>query len=107
LLALRARQRVLQTGLEQNLFADEDVFAFVRTPVAAGCSADHSAERFLIVANKARQSRKIQLTTEGTALAGCTEFRAVQTAAGTASVAGAVKLEIEEPANSLTVFAVR
>jgi neopullulanase len=107
LLALRARQRVLQTGLEQNLFADEDVFAFVRTPVAAGCSADHSAERFLIVANKARQSRKIQLTTEGTALAGCTEFRAVQTAAGTASVAGAVKLEIEEPANSMTVFAVR
>lgn len=107
LLALRAKQSTLQTGLEQNLFADEDVFAFVRMPVVAGCSADHSTERFLIVANKGRQSRKIQLNTEGTALARCTEFRAVQATAGMASVAGAAKVEIEEPADSITVFAVQ
>ena len=107
LLALRASQPVLQTGLEQNLLADEDVFAFVRTPGAAGCSADHSTERFLIVANKAAQSRQIELTVEGTALADCREFRAVQATAGTGSVSGTTKLQVQEPAESMTAFEVR
>jgi glycosidase len=107
LLALRASHPALQTGLEQNLFAGEDVFAFVRTADAAGCSADHSAERFLIIANKAQHTRQIQLTTEGTALNGCTEFRAVHATAGVGTVAGTTKLEIEEPAVSITVFEVR
>jgi glycosidase len=107
LLALRASNPALQTGLEQNLFADEDVFAFLRTPDGAGCSTHHSTERFLIIANKAQHNRQIQLTAEGTALQGCTEFRAVQPTAGTGSVAGTTKLEIDEPAVSITVFAVR
>jgi glycosidase len=107
LLALRASHPALQTGLEQNLFADENGFAFVRTPDAAGCSADHSTERFLMIANKAQQSRHIQLTADGTALEGCTDFRAVQATAGAGSVARTKNLEIDEPAVSMTVFAVR
>ena len=107
LLALRASHPALQTGLEQNLFADENAFAFVRTPDAAGCSADHSTERFLMIANKAQQSRHIQLTADGTALEGCTDFRAVQATAGAGSVARTKNLEIDEPAVSMTVFAVR
>ncbi|MGA2537768.1 MAG: alpha-amylase family glycosyl hydrolase [Terracidiphilus sp.] len=107
LLALRAGRAPLQTGIEQNLFANGDVFAFVRAPSAAGCAADHATERFLIVANKAKQSRQIQLNTEETALADCTEFRALQPTAGLGSAAGAAKLQIEEPAESITVFEVR
>jgi neopullulanase len=107
LLALRASHPALQTGLEQNLFTDEDVFAFVRTPDTVSCSADHSTERFLIIANKAQHSRQIELAAEGTALQGCTEFRAVQPTAETGSVAGTTNLAINEPAVSITVFAVR
>jgi len=107
LLALRESHPAFQTGLEQNLFADEDGFAFVRAPNAAGCSADHSTERFLVIANKAQQSRQIQLTAEGTALEGCTDFRAVHPTAGTGSIARTTKLQIDEPAVSMTVFAVR
>jgi glycosidase len=107
LLALRLSHPALQTGLEQNLFADEDSFAFVRSPDTGGCSADHSAERFLIIANKAQQGRQVQFTTEGTALDGCTEFRAVQPTAGVGSVVRTTNLKIDEPAVSMTVFAVR
>jgi glycosidase len=107
LIALRAGHLPLQTGVEQNLFVDEDVFAFVRAPDAAGCSANHTTERYLIVVNKAKLNRQIQLNVEGTALADCTEFRAVRASAGLGSVAGTAKLQIEEPAESITVFEAR
>jgi hypothetical protein len=60
-----------------------------------------------MIANKAQQSRHIQLTADGTALEGCTDFRAVQATAGAGSVARTKNLEIDEPAVSMTVFAVR
>ncbi len=111
LLALRESHAALQTGIEQNLFADQDVFAFVRTPDGAGCSPSHSSdpskERFLIVINKAQHSRPVELKTEETALAGCTEFQAAAPASGAAPVASGGTLRIEEPAQSMTVFAVR
>jgi glycosidase len=107
LLALRGAHSVLQTGMEQNLFADEDVFAFVRSPDGLGCPADHAKERYLIVVNKAQQSKRIQLPQEGTALAGCTAFVAAQpkTASAPEEVGGS--LQIEAPAESMTVYAVR
>jgi glycosidase len=111
LLALRAAYPALQTGSEQNLFADEDVFAFVRTPEDAGCSSDHSPdplkERLLIVVNKAPQSKILELPVEETSLGGCTEFEAAAPAKGTAPVVRGGKLHVEEPAESMTVFAVR
>jgi glycosidase len=107
LLALRAAHPVLQTGLEQNLFADADVFAFVRSPAPQGCPADHSRERFLIVVNKAPASRLIQLPLEETALAGCATFLAVEPAVTLAPQADRGKLQIEEPAESMTVYQVR
>ena len=61
MMALRAAHPELQTGLEQNLFADDDVFAFVRTPEIAGAPAGSdsgsSKERFLIVINKAQHAK--------------------------------------------------
>jgi glycosidase len=107
LLALRAAHSTLQTGLEQNLFADESVFAFVRSADGLGCAPDHSTERFLIVVNKAEKSRQIQLPVDETALAGCVAFVSVQPAVGIAAKAGGGKLQIEEPAESLTVYEVR
>lgn len=111
LLKLRNTHSSLQTGMEQNLFADDDAFAFVRTPEEAGCASDHSAdsskERFLIVVNKAQQSKLLALTMDETALAGCTVFQATAPATGTVPVVSGGKLHIEEPAESMTVFAVR
>ena len=107
LLALRSAHRALQTGIEQNLFADADVFAFVRATDAAGCTADHSTERLLIVVNKAVQSKPADLPLEDTALAGCTEFHATAAASGAAPVVSGGKLHVEEPAESMTVYEVR
>ncbi len=106
LLALRAAHPVLETGLEQNLLAGSDVFAFVRTPDSAGCGPDHAAERMLIVVNKAQRKESIDLPTEGTALAGCRDFHAVPPANGEEPVAGEGKLHIEQDGESITIFTV-
>ena len=107
LLALRAAHSTLQTGLEQNLFADESVFAFVRSADGLGCAPEHSKERLLIVVNKAEKSRQIQLPVEETALAGCVAFVPMQPTVGVAAQAGGGILQIDEPAESMTVYAVR
>ena len=107
LLALRASHTELETGLEQNIYADKDVFAFVRAPDGAGCSTDHSTERLLIVMNKAQQRRLILLPVDETALAGCSEFRAAKLTPAAAPALVDGKLQIEEPAESITVFEVR
>ena len=104
LLKLRSTHPALQTGIEQNLFADEDVFAFVRSPDETGCAPDHSSGRLLIVVNKADRSKVVNLPVEETALAGCTEFHAAAPATGIAPVVSGGKLHIEEPAASITVF---
>jgi len=111
MLALRASHPALETGLEQDLFAGDNVFAFVRTSEAGSCSSSHSIdpskERLLIIVNKAERSESLELPMEGTALAGCTEFQAMAPATGTAPVAGSGALHIEEPAESITVYEVR
>ena len=65
---------MLQLGMQQNLLATDDAFAFVRTEDLGGCSPDRARERVLVVMNKAQQSRPVELTVDITALAGCTEF---------------------------------
>jgi glycosidase len=111
LMALRGAHPALQTGIEQNLFADDDGFIFVRTPIETGCSPDHAAspanERFLVVVNKGAQSKTFDLPTEQTALAGCAEFKTASPSAGTTPRAHDRTLHLEEPAQSMTVFEVR
>ena len=111
MLKLRAAHPELQTGLEQNLFADDDVFTFVRTQEIGGCSASpvsgSPSERLLIVINKAQHSKTLDLPMEDTALAGCTKFQLEAPTTGTVPVANGGKLHIEEPAESITVFDVR
>jgi len=111
MLALRALHPALETGLEQNLFADDNLFAYVRAMEAVGCSSSHSSdpskERLLIIVNKAERSESLDLPVEGTALAGCTVFQAMTPATGIAPVAASGMLHIEEPAESITVYGVR
>jgi hypothetical protein len=92
--------------MEQNLYANEDVFAFVRSPDGTGCSADHDSDRLLIVVNKAQESGVVDLPLEETALAGCAHFQVVEPAAGAVPALNGGKLHIEEPAESITVFEV-
>ncbi len=107
LLALRSSNPVLQSGLEQNLLATNNTFAFLRTPVDTGCSADHSSERVLIVANKAEKSAPIDLPMQQTALAGCTEFHRLAPIDGSAPAIRNDQVHIEEPAESITLYSVR
>jgi len=111
LLALRKAHPSLQTGLEQNLFSDEDSFAFVRTLEDAGCSSDHSPdplkERFLIVVNKAQHRKQLDLPMEETGLGGCTEFQTASPGTGTAPVVSSGKLHLAEPPESIIQYEVR
>ena len=104
LLKLRATYPELQSGIEQNLFANEDVFAFARSQDEAGCAPDHSSGRLLIVVNKAERSIVVDLPMEETVLAGCAMFQATEPATGNSPVIIGGKLHIEEPAASMTVF---
>jgi glycosidase len=110
LLTLRLQHPSLQTGIEQNLFSDEDAFVFLRTPQDAGCShedaADPARTRFLVVVNKGKTSKQLDLAMEDTALAGCTRFHPALPAAGGTPTVHDGKLSIEEPAESMTVFEV-
>ncbi len=109
MLALRARHPALESGLEQNLLADDDAFIFVRTPETRGClprpEAGASMERFLVVVNKGTTSRSLDLPVEDTALAGCTNFKSEDPSVGVIPVAANGRLHIDEPAESMTVYA--
>jgi glycosidase len=110
MLALRESHPAVEIGLEEDLFADEDVFAFVRTSSPEGCLSSHKhnpeGERLLIVVNKAAKSKSVDLPVQDTALGGCTEFQALAPAEGSAPVAHDGKLNIEEPAQSMSVYEV-
>jgi glycosidase len=104
LLKLRASYPALQTGIEQNLFSDEDVIAYVRSTDETGCATDQHTDRLLIVVNKAGRSKVVDLPVEETALAGCTKFQAAEPTTGVTPVVSGGKLHIEEPAASMTIF---
>jgi len=111
LIALRSAHPALKTGMEQDLFADEDSFAFVRATTDAGCSANSSEnrveDRVLIVINKADQAKSIDLPMQETALAGCTVFQGQPPAAGSTPVIDAARLHIQEPPQSMSLYIVR
>jgi glycosidase len=111
LLALRASHPALQTGLQQDLFADEDRFAFLRSQDDAACTVDHSIDpskqRLLIVVNKAQQSKVLDLPVKETGLANCTEFHPLAPTAGATPILRGDKLHIEEPAESILVYDAR
>lgn len=80
LFTFRKEHSVLQTGEQQNIFADDGAFAFIRTADSSrGCSSadgDSKLERFLIVINKSTQPRQLSINTnpQKTAAEGCLHF---------------------------------
>ena len=107
LLAYRANHAELETGIQQNMFADADAFAFVRSANSNGCAPDRSTQRLLIVANKSTQGKVVELSTEDSALAGCTNFAVVPATPGNQPELSKGNLRIEEPPDSITVYEVR
>lgn len=103
MLALRASHPALATGTEQNLFADNDGFAFVRTLDATGCSAPAGGS-VLVVMNKAAQPKSMDLPVADNALAGCTKFVVEAPTTGPPPMLAGGKLHIEEPAESISVY---
>jgi neopullulanase len=81
LFGVRRQHQALQTGEQQNIFADESAFAFIRAKdIHRGCSEsgrDEDQERFLIVANNSDQPRLLSIDTKETAASGCTHFNSV------------------------------
>lgn len=77
LFGFRMLHPALQLGEQQNIFADETAFAFIRTSdIHRGCSPGEvdNSERFLIVVNKSDSSRKLSIDTHETAAEGCAHF---------------------------------
>jgi glycosidase len=110
ILALRESHSALKTGMEQNLFADDDSFVFVRALDANGCSESGKSTadaRLLIVVNRSDNLKSIDLPMNETALAGCTQFTAEAPATGAAPTIGNSQLHIEEAPESMTVYEVR
>lgn len=107
LLAYRSAHSEFKTGIEQNLYADANLFVFVRATDNAGCDSRSGSERLLIVVNKALQHKTVDLPVSDTALAGCTRLEAAPAAPGEQPQLSNGKLRIEEPAESMTVYEVR
>ncbi len=111
ILRLRAAHRALESGTEQNLFADNDAFVFVRTLEEGGCSAGANSPasnvRMLIVVNDSETSKSLAIPMDGTALAGCAKFAPQAPSASAAVTANRGTLHIDEPAQSISIFEVR
>ena len=107
LFAARKSHPALQGAAQQDLFADETAFAFVRTSNLGGCSADHAQEAVLVVLNTKPEPRSLTIPAGNTALEACNQFQPLAPAdSGSASVLnGAVLVEV--PADSFSLFAVR
>lgn len=107
LLALRTSHPELQTGMEQNLFSDANMFVYLRTENTSGCSVNHSSVRMLIVVNKATTSKIVDVPVKETALTDCQAFSILSPTSGVLPILSNGKLHIEEPAESMTVYLVQ
>ena len=107
LMNYRRAHPALQTGMEQNLFADAHEFAFVRAEEASGCTQAHTNQHFLVVVNDGKQNQTVNLNLDHTALSGCTEFRPAPVGAAAALKTDGSQVQIVEPAESLSIFTAR
>jgi neopullulanase len=107
LLALRKAHPELETGIEQNLLATDDVFVYARAFDAAGCGADHAQERILAIANKSGTAKTIEIVLGDTVLAGCTEFRSLAPTQTITFEGNKEKWKINVPAEGLFLVSVR
>jgi glycosidase len=107
LFADRKAHAALDGGLQQDLFADESAFAFVRGEKLTGCAQDHSRELMVAVVSKAAEARTISIPVAETALAGCAEFKPLAPADGGSASVKDGALELKVPGESFVLFSVR
>lgn len=109
--ALRATHRALELGREQNLFADNDAFVFIRTLDDGGCTAGANPSaanaRMLVVVNDSEKSKSIEIPMDGSALAGCTSFTPQAPTATAAAAVDSGRFKINEPPQSMSIYEVR
>lgn len=105
LFAARKSHPVLQGAPQQDLFADETAFVYLRTASVDGCKP--GPEAVLAAVNKKDTPRTITLPVAGTALAGCSRFEALAPAAAGAATLAAGSLQLTAPADSFVLFTVR
>ncbi len=86
LLQLRAQHDVLQTGLQQNLLADDTGFVFARIEALTRASAAPPGEIMLVLMNKSDAARTFHLDFSHTALDGIATLTAVWNTTGTVTV---------------------
>ena len=106
-LKLRAEHPELQNGIEQNLFADTNLFVYLRAKDMLGCASDHSKIGILMVVNNATASKVVDLPLHETALSDCEQFHILKPAIGSVPAVVKDKLHIEVPAESMTVYSVQ
>jgi glycosidase len=107
LLHLRAAHPALQSGKEENLFADADRFVFLRTPQHSGCTAGSQEDRVLVLVNKSKESKPVELKSAETALEGCTQFQPLLPGSGQNLAVQSGLLHGTLPAESLQIYSVR
>jgi glycosidase len=104
LLKLRSKEAPFTEGQQQNIFADDTVFAFLRgSGLEAGCTNANS-KRLLVIAGKNDTPRHLQLKTERTALVGCKHYEQLYPSQAASSVNDSNSVEIALPPYGFVVY---
>lgn len=107
LIEIRQSHAELRGGMQQNLEADGNTIAFVRGEDSEGCKPSHEAERLLVIVNKGPKPEALDFALRGTALSGCTEFRALASTPGGRFALRGETLHVEEGGESLSILIAR
>jgi len=105
LLHFRQTQPALLNGQQQDIFADDSAFVFVRAAdIGSGCSAS-SPERVLVAVNNSDHARELTIPTENTALANCTQLTP-ELGAPVAGSATAAEITLSVGAKQTAIYSV-
>ncbi|HEX3436186.1 MAG TPA: alpha-amylase family glycosyl hydrolase [Pseudacidobacterium sp.] len=105
LLQLRANEPELTQAQQQNIFADDTTFAFVRgSNLETGCQ--NGGSRVLVITQKDPVLKHLQLKTAQTALNGCEHFVQLFPSASTQVQATNSSFDLDIPSNSFLIYRV-
>ena len=107
LLHFRAAHTSIETGQQQDIFADQSAFAFVRAAdIKTGCRAGHEEDRLLVVANDNDKQRELTLQLKDSALEGCTQFRPAMTTQS-AAIVDSTSVHLTVAPQAVAIYQVR
>jgi neopullulanase len=104
LLQLRSREAALTEGQQQNIFADDTAFAFLRgSDLEAGCT-NADSKHLLVIAGKNDTPRHMQLKTDQTALVGCEHYEQLYPSQPASIVYKSNSLEVTLPPDGFVIY---